>query len=65
MAINPGENDMTAKELAKAAGVSAQRIRQILAKGNIQGAYKFGYTWVIPRAAADLWLASRSQIDNS
>jgi len=58
----PGENAMTVKELAAAAGVSEQRIRQILSAGDdIRGAYKFGYTWVIPRAAAERWLEQRKE----
>lgn len=52
---------MTVKELAEAAGLSAQRIRQILANDDIPGAYKFGYTWVIPREAAERWLENRKE----
>lgn len=60
--VEPSErNAMTVKELAEAAGTSEQYIRQILAEGKIPGAYKFGYTWVIPRLAAERWLESREQ----
>jgi excisionase family DNA binding protein len=45
-------------ELADAAGVSRERVRQLVASGEIHG-YKVGKTWVIPEEEARRWLAER------
>jgi excisionase family DNA binding protein len=45
-------------ELAEAAGVTRERVRQLVAGGEIKG-YKVGQTWVIPDDEARRWLAER------
>lgn len=45
-------------ELAEAAGVSRERVRQLVAAGEIEG-YKVGQTWVIPEDEARRWLRDR------
>jgi excisionase family DNA binding protein len=45
-------------ELAEAAGVSRERVRQLVAGGEIE-AYKVGKTWVIPEEEARRWLRER------
>ncbi len=52
---------MTVTELARKAKVSEQYIRQVLREGKIAGAHKLGDTWVIPRPAAERWLAQRAE----
>jgi len=41
----------TVEEYSLDSGVSQQRIRQLAAKGRIQGARKVGRDWVIPAGA--------------
>lgn len=51
---------ITVTQLAKLAGVSTQRIRQLIAEGTIK-AQKFGPIWQISNTEAERWLASRKQ----
>ena len=52
-------------ELAKAAGVSGGRVRQLLIRGKELQGNKAGQVWTIPYDTGVQWLASRSQIDTS
>ncbi len=51
-------SDMLVVDLAEAAGVTGNSIRQLLVKGVLKGR-KHGGTWVIPREEAERYLESR------
>ena len=49
----------TAKELAKAAGVTSARVRQILIEGRKMRGQKAGPVWVVSDREARRWLKAR------
>ena len=53
------KTEWTASELAKAAGVSTARIRQLLIKSKELRGRKVGYMWVVSDSEAQRWLARR------
>ena len=52
------ENAWTTTELAKAAGISRPRVRQLLLRGQLEG-YKLARDWRIPDEEARRYLAER------
>jgi phage terminase Nu1 subunit (DNA packaging protein) len=50
----------TTRQLAKEAGVSMSRIRQLCISGVLHG-QKFGHVWLISDEVAKRWLAERQR----
>jgi excisionase family DNA binding protein len=48
----------TTSDLAKAAAISRERVRQLVVGGKIEG-HKVGQSWAITREEARRWLAER------
>ena len=51
---------LSAKELAKRAGLDDSRIRQLLISGEIKG-HKIAGAWLVPAAEAERWLQTRQK----
>jgi len=51
------ETWLTTGEIAERAGVSAARVRQLVAEGRFSGAVKAGRDWLVPKTAVDRWLS--------
>lgn len=50
-------DSLTIIEAAEALGVSDRQVRYLVASGRLEGAYKIGRFWRIPRPAVDAYLA--------
>ena len=50
------ETHLTTGQIAKKAGISAARVRQLCAEGRFSGAVKAGRDWLVPVEAVDRWL---------
>jgi len=56
--VNGGNMPYTTRQLAKEAGVSMARIRQLCISGELK-CEKFGPVWLIPDEEAERWLTER------